>query len=372
MVLGITGKVVMFNTLQRCWEGWPYLKKELSRMLSVKTGGLWAAPSSYYVICTGRCNLRCTYCPQTPSRTANAIELPRETMLRLVRETKQLSGSGYNISVSGGEPLVYKPIYEAMELAHQLGVNFGITTNGLLLTPANIKRVVGANPFNINISLESVIPEVNEQMRPTAGATAIALRAIDNLLAEKARAGARFGVFIKPTITEINYRSLPQMIRHFGKDGQVQVNPQNFYWVAGGEQFWIKDADNFSAVIEELISLKKEGYSLMPSPEALRGMVDYFRNPPRANNELPGTVPAKNCTIGYRSLFINPDGRTFFCEPLGIIGNINEASLPSLWRGSEARRKRRAALKCRIDCQMTCRRSVSLATKAKIFLRMAR
>ena len=362
----------MLRTARRCWEGLPYLQKELSRELSIKTGAMWATPSSYYIICTGRCNFRCSYCPQTPGRAANAMELPREVMLRIIRQSKELSGSGYNISVSGGEPLVYRPIYEAMEIAHQLGVDFGITTNGVLLTPENIKRVVGSDPFNLNISLESVDPAINEKMRPTIGATKIVLQAIDNLLAEKERAGARFGLFVKPTITEINYRSLPQMVRHFGKSEKVQINPQNFYWVPGGEDFWVKDPDNFADVVEELIALQQEGYSLVSSPEALRGMVDYFRFPPRRNNELPATAPQKTCAIGYRNLFIGADGRAFFCEPLGVIGNILETSLHDLWHGPEANRKRQAALKCQINCQITCRRPVSLITKAKVFLQMGR
>jgi MoaA/NifB/PqqE/SkfB family radical SAM enzyme len=360
----------MLRTVQRGLKGLPYLRKEVLRNFSVKTGWMWASPSSYYIIVTGRCNFRCPGCPQTPGRTGQDPELSRETMLRIIRESKALSGSGYNISVSGGEPLVYKPIYEAMDLAHKLGVDFGITTNGSLLTSENIKRVLGADPFNINISLESVDPAVNEQLRPSPGSTLKILRAIDELVRAKERLGARFGLFIKPTITEVNYRTLPQMVRHFGRGGGVQVNPQNFYLVPGGEDYWIKDPDNFAAVVEELIALRKEGYGLVPPPEDLRKMVDYFRSPPAKVVERSTVVPQKRCTIGFRNLFIGADGRAYFCEPLGIIGNVNRDSLHELWHGPEAVRRRTAALKCRIDCQITCRRPVSLFTKARAYLRM--
>jgi MoaA/NifB/PqqE/SkfB family radical SAM enzyme len=350
----------------------PFLKKEILRGLAIKTGVSWATPSSYYVMCTFRCNFKCNYCPQAARRTPHEPELPRETMLRIVRESKELSGTGFNISVSGGEPLVYPPIYEAMELAHQLGVNFGITTNGYLLTAENVKRIVAAHPFNINISLDSVDPRINEAMRPTPGATQRVLKSCESLLAEQSRTGARFGIFIKPTVTEINYRSLPQMVRHFGKRSVIQVNPQNYYLIEkeGAKQFWVQDTEAFSTIVDELIALRAEGYGLVPTPEALRGMVEYFRSPPLSDPLHQDPAAAKACVIGYRNLFINPDGAAFFCEPLGTVGNVVENSLHEVWRGHVAEQKRRAALKCRVNCQMTCRRSISLFAKARAFLRM--
>jgi MoaA/NifB/PqqE/SkfB family radical SAM enzyme len=286
--------------------------------------------------------------------------------------SKALSGSGYNISVSGGEPLVYQPIYEAMELAHQLGVDFGITTNGSLLTSENIQRILGTNPFNINISLESVDPVVNELLRPSPGGTLKVLRAIDELVREGERLGSRFGLFIKPTITELNYRSLPQMVRHFGRQRKVQINPQNFYLVAGGEQYWVKDVDNLAAVVEELVALRQDGYGLVPTPQDLRNMVPYFRNPPARSVERPPDIPQKICNIGFRNLFIRADGQAYFCEPMGQLGNINGIPFRDLWCGPEANRQRQLALKCRIDCQITCRRPVSLFTKARVYLRMGK
>ena len=357
---------------KRCWQGLPFLKKEVLRELAIRTGADWATPSSYYVMCTFRCNFKCTFCPQTPGRTPQALELPRETMLRIIRESKQLSGKGFNISVSGGEPLVYGPIYEALELAHQLDANLGITTNGYLLTEENIKRIVAAHPFNINISLESLDPQVNEVMRPTPGATQRVLKAVENLVAERTRRGARFGIFIKPTVTEVNYRSLPQMVRHFGKRSVVQINPQNYYFLGdeSAKQFWIRDPDAFSAVVDELIALRQEGYGIVPTPEALRGMAAYFRSPPASDLAQERLVDMKVCAIGYRSLFINPDGAAFFCEPLGLIGNVSQRPLREIWYGEMAEKKRRAALRCRVNCQMTCRRSLSLFAKAKAFLKM--
>src|SRR5512147_1623042 len=87
-------------------HGVPYLEKELTRSLSIKTNTVLTTPTTYYFIFSGRCNLACTFC-----QIYKNVEptLSGETMLRLVREAKDLSKRGFNISLSGGEPTIYKP-----------------------------------------------------------------------------------------------------------------------------------------------------------------------------------------------------------------------------------------------------------------------
>src|SRR5436853_5314139 len=88
-------------------KGLPYLQKELGRRLSLQTGHVFATPSTYYVIFSGKCNLACTFCS---IYTQVEPMLTREQMLAIIRQTKELSGSGFNISWSGGEPRMFKPI----------------------------------------------------------------------------------------------------------------------------------------------------------------------------------------------------------------------------------------------------------------------
>jgi hypothetical protein len=107
------GRMNAIKAAQRCWEGVPYLRKEIARSLSVKTGILWATPSRFYVVSTSRCNAQCIFCPQVASRSQCSAELSHEAMMSIVRVRKELSPSGFNVSVSGGEPLVHAPVNEA-------------------------------------------------------------------------------------------------------------------------------------------------------------------------------------------------------------------------------------------------------------------
>jgi MoaA/NifB/PqqE/SkfB family radical SAM enzyme len=351
-------------------RGIPYLEKELRRRLSVSTGYVFATPITYYMIFSGFCNLACTFCEIY--KHVDPI-LSGETMLRLIREAKELSGGGFNISLCGGEPMIYEPLYECLELAQKLKINFGFTTNGLSLSPRNVERLLSYDPFNINVSLESVNPEINEALRrPMRGGTQRTLEGIENLLAEKERTGARVSVIVKSTIMEQNYRTLPDLVRHFGKDSKLQFNFQPFVGVKE-DPHWVRDSEGLKGMLQEIRDLQREGYPVMGDEATFQGFCDYVANPPVKGNyrhmDLEGQK--RNCDIGLRAMTIWPTGDVYFCDFLGRpIGNIHKQSLSEIYYGATASGQRQEMVWCDIDCQQTCKRGTSLAVKARAFLRM--
>ena len=355
--------------MTRCIAGLPYLKKDLGRRASLCMGRALTAPSAYYVIFSGRCNLACPFCffHRQPDPT-----LPEEMMLRIVREAKDLSGSGFHISVSGGEPLIYNGLYPALELAQKLRVDFGFTTNALSLTRTNVQRVVACDPFNINISIESVDPAINETLRPFPGGTRRALEAISDLVEEKRRVGSRVSLIIKPTIMDQNYRTLPDLVRHFGKNGGVQINFQPFAGLRD-EPYWVKDLVRLKAVLEELDALRAEGYPIIADRQTFEAFLSYLKNPPPegSHGHLDLRGRKRNCDIGLRSMFVLPNGNVHACDFLTQpLGNLYQQTLREIYRGKVAADQRRRMVYCDIDCQQTCNRPVSLWVKAKTFLRM--
>lgn len=350
-------------------RGLPYLEKEVARRLSVQTGWTLAAPSTYYVIFSGKCNLACTFCTIYKEREPILTE---EAMHRIIREANDLSKRGFNISLSGGEPTIYKPLYSTLELTQKLGVNFGFTTNGIALTKPNVQRILGHDPFNINISLESVDPKINESVRPLEDGTARTLAGIDNLLAEKTRINARVSVIIKPTILEQNYRTLPALVRHFGKAAPVQINFQPYVGKTG-DPHWVQDLPALRAIMDELQGLQAEGYPIIGADDLFENFFDYLSNPPMEGDmrflDLGGRK--RNCDIGYRTMGIYPNGDVYLCELLRKpVGNIHKQSLSEIYHGEESKRTRGVAETCNIDCQRTCQRPTPLLSKAKAFLRM--
>ena len=350
-------------------KGVPFLQKELARRLSLQTGRVFTTPTTYYVIFSGRCNIECTFCK---IRKLVDPTLSGEVMFRIISEAKALSGKGFNISLSGGEPLIYKPLYDALALSRKIGVNFGFTTNGVTLTKAKVEKVIAYDPFNINVSLESVDPAINESLRPMRHGTRKALEGIENLLAEKERTGSRVSIIVKPTIMEQNYRVLPDLVRHFGKHSKVQVNFQP-YVGDKGDPFWVRDLDDLRRVFNEIRELRREGYSVMGDKRQYQGFWEYLSDPPMDGHmrhlDLGGEK--RNCDIGLRSLFIYPNGDVFFCDFLKqAIGNVHQDSLSKIYYGPVANAQRRKMIHCNIDCQQTCKRPTPLWEKARTFLHM--
>jgi MoaA/NifB/PqqE/SkfB family radical SAM enzyme len=253
-----------------------------------------------------------------------------------------------------------------------LRVNFGFTTNGLGLTNGNVQKLLAYDPFNINVSLESVDPKINESLRPMKDGTRRTLEGIDNLLAEKDRTGSRVSIIVKPTIMEQNYSGLPALVRHFGKNSKVQISFQPYVGEID-KPFWIKDLEAFKGVLDEIRDLQRQGYSVVASDRALTGFLDYFSDPPQVGNmrrfDLGGAK--RNCDIGLRSMFIYANGDVHFCDFLErAIGNVHKNSLSDIYYGTTAGGQRKEMIYCNIDCQQTCKRPIPLLVKARAFLRM--
>jgi MoaA/NifB/PqqE/SkfB family radical SAM enzyme len=294
-------------------------------------------------------------------------------MFRIMREAKGLSRSGFRVQLSGGEPMIYKPLYDALALAYELRVDFGFTTNGHGLNKSNVTKILAFDPFNINVSLDAVDATINEALRPLKDGTRRTLEGIENLVAEKERTGARLSIVVKPTIMDPNYKDLPNLVRYFGKNSKVQIHFQPFVGDRKDDPFYVKDILAFRYTVEELIQLKREGYPIIGRDETFRAFIDYFADPPTNSGirhlDLGGEK--RNCDIGLRSMFIYPNGDVMFCDFLKQpIGNIHNQSLHDIYYGFIAREQRDRMIYCDIDCQQTCKRPTPLFEKARAFMRM--
>lgn len=362
----------MINPLriaERVWHGLPFLEKELWRQASVRTGRTLSTPQTYYIIYGGRCNVACTFCSiykeVDPSLSA-------EVTLRLVREAAELSKRGFNISLSGGEPLIYKPLQALLELAHTLGVDFGFTTNGYLLTKEKVAKILACDPFNINVSLESIDPAVNEALRPRRDGTRQTLEGIDNLVEEKRRVGSRVSILVKTTITDQNYRGLPALVRHLSKHPEVQLHLQPYVGSAESS-FWVKNLADLDHTMTELIRLAREGNNVLMDERTAEGFVRYFSSPPSegVTSRLNLEGQKRNCDIGHRSMFVFQNGDVQFCDLLGTkVGNVHTQSLSEIYYGSVAETQRQRIQRCDINCQRTCQRPIPISTKVRAFLKM--
>src|SRR5689334_15262408 len=87
---------------------------------------------------TLHCNLRCLHC-YSSSAPEQHDQLSLADLQRAIEDLRQ---DGFNVvSISGGEPLLYRELPELLGTARQLGMITSVTSNGMLLTPSKVEAL---------------------------------------------------------------------------------------------------------------------------------------------------------------------------------------------------------------------------------------
>jgi len=117
------------------------------------------------------CNYRCPYCYAVGS----AADLPHDVAVRVIREVAKLGAR--KIVVLGGEPLLCPHLREYILLAESLGMGAEIFTNASLIDE-DWARFFYEHACRVSVKLNSLKPEIQEQLTGVPGALEKALRAI--------------------------------------------------------------------------------------------------------------------------------------------------------------------------------------------------
>ncbi|MDH5662364.1 MAG: GTP 3',8-cyclase MoaA [Elusimicrobiota bacterium] len=104
---------------------------------------------------TDRCNLRCFYCmPPSGIRKISSQEILKyEELTEIIKCARELGIGKFRIT--GGEPLVRKGIVGLIEKLARMGIDFSLTTNGMLLSTYG-RDLFDAGLSRINISLDTL------------------------------------------------------------------------------------------------------------------------------------------------------------------------------------------------------------------------
>jgi len=132
---------------------------------------------------TLRCNLSCLHCGSDCHSSRIEKDMPAEVFLKTTAEiADKYDASRIMIVITGGEPLLRKDLEKiGTELIKQ-GFNWGMVSNGMLMTENRLNSLLKAGLSSITISLDGM-KEDHEWLRNTQNSYEKVLRAI-KLLAE--------------------------------------------------------------------------------------------------------------------------------------------------------------------------------------------
>jgi uncharacterized protein len=145
------------------------------------------------VLTTLQCNFACDYCFQGDHGDYNkfaekmSLETAREVVTWIEQRLDVLHPQKFVLTLFGGEPLLNLPVaYYLAERCHELcmarGVRPGVSliTNGLLLTPDVVDRLVPCGLHGVKITLDGD-RETHNRMRPLRGRQGTFDRIIENV-----------------------------------------------------------------------------------------------------------------------------------------------------------------------------------------------
>ena len=130
---------------------------------------------------TLRCNAKCEHCGSSCGYKIPKDEISAEELKKALKEISDKYGAeNVFLTVTGGEPLMRQDLFDIMSYAHNLGFRWGMTTNGMLITPKIIEKYRETGMESISISLDG-LKETHESFRKVPGSFDKIMKAIDLL-----------------------------------------------------------------------------------------------------------------------------------------------------------------------------------------------
>lgn len=310
---------------------------------------------------TYRCNLQCAMCDlwRKPKeyREMGLKEFDTEKMKRVLMELKDIGTTG--VGFTGGEPLVREDIYDLLGYAKKMGMITHLNTNALMLDMDAVLELKKINVDSINISLDGSKEETHDAIRGAKGSFKKVLEGVS--LINKARQEGGFPVKLNlvAVLSRQNISEAVDMVRltkEIGADaiGFMPVNTDVLNRDKEDRKMALNaDADAADAIIDTLITLKKEGEPIDNTERYLSLFKNCFR----------GEKSPVRCLAGYNTIAVDCYGDVFPCFPWAELGrkvaNIESEKLKGLWKSNSYKKTRQATSECH-ECYWNCQTELNL------------
>lgn len=223
-------------------------------------------PIEWVVYPSNICNHACVWCMFRQNGEQfgeNRKTLPRELLLRFVRDAARLGGTVVQFE-GGGEPLINTHTLEALQLANTLGIKTAMSTNGRLLTPE-----VAASVDYLRISLNAGTAEQHYRTNHAgegAGDWDEIIRRIGAAVPYK-----RGDIGLAFVIDAENYRDIPAFCALAADLGVDFVHIRPAFWYNPEE-----DAHVRAAMPQALKLCQLAQWTLRDSPLQIFALTDKF------------------------------------------------------------------------------------------------
>lgn len=288
------------------------------------------------------CNLRCQMCNHW--RDARPRQLSTERLFGLLDELGSMGCR--KVHFTGGEPALRPDLEDLVAHASAAGIRPTLTSNGTLFTRARARRILEAGLRGINVSLDSPMAAVHDEVRGVPGSFRAALEGLKNLRKESRH--GKLAVAINTVITRINFRSLrdlPALALRVGARA-VRLLPVDDHTGAALRLSPDEIREYNETVAPALVARGMRAGIFREESEAFvfGRTADEIARAARGEYAL-GYYAEKPCFAPFTHALVDHEGRVFVCcmargEPL--LGHVGEQAFEGIWIGDPFKNVRAA------------------------------
>jgi len=318
-------------------------------------------PRTVYWECTNRCNYKCIHCYSSSGESFHQEELKFNTVKKMIDEMS-VFGAEF-LSIGGGEPLLYKDIFNVIKYAAKKGIEVELTTNASLITEETIQKLVNSGLKFIQVSLDGANENTYSLIRKGGDFNEI-IKIIPKI-------SKNFILSICSVINKLNYNKIDDLIEISKK-----VNAKHFRVIPLMEigrginikslQLSKKQLKELHAIIqhrkkrEKLINIQLNENLVLPENKNISWMPE---------NHFGCSAARTTCGIDFK-------GNVYPCSFMEFdelkCGNIKNSSLLKIWENSKVMKNLRnldklsgKCLKCRYLnlCRGGCRAAAYMKNK---------
>jgi len=281
-------------------------------------------------------------------------DLPASIWITALRQLESRLGY-FHVGFTGGEILLKDDVFEVFEFCHKAQLPYTITTNGKLLTPFNIERLLELQPLNINISIDSLDSEVYKEIRGVSYIEEVKSN-IEYLMTYIKANSLDTKVFFKTVVNNLNLTELPSIAIYAKEMG---VSGITFDPIRRRRDIFIeKRIDSFERLanismitlqrsVRKLVTLKKEGINILNSEKRMK---QWFK---RIN------FKKIFCSAPLRDIYINNEGYIRLCDySNSYIGNIVNDNIGLALNSEMARIEKKRLTQCQNPCDYCIHRNL--------------
>ncbi|NLV21530.1 MAG: putative heme d1 biosynthesis radical SAM protein NirJ2 [Syntrophomonadaceae bacterium] len=294
---------------------------------------------------TNQCNMFCDHCYRDAGAKFDD-ELTTAEAKKLIDEIKK---AGFKIMIfSGGESLMRPDIYELGSYACRQGLRAVLGTNGTLITPEVARNLKQAGFMAAGVSLDSLVPQKNNDFRKLDNAYALTIQGMLNLK----EAGVPFQ--IHTTVMDWNVAELEELTDFAVQIGAIAHHV--FFLVPTGRGANIEEEALRVVEYEKTLARLMEKQKHVPIEIKPTCAPQFIRVADKKGITIRFS---RGCLAGISYCIISPKGDVQPCAYMDMqLGNVRDMPFDKIWAENPILKELRSAQyggKCGIcDYQERC------------------